>query len=99
MKTTTNSFARGLRVLRALKGHSLNGIRNADLAVLTGESPAFITRAMDTLIAEGFAARVHEGRFALSISMLQIAQGHATEMAAAADRIQEVSARINAGAR
>lgn len=99
MKTTTNSAARVLRVLRALKGHSLHGIRNADLATLTGESPAFITRAMDTLIAEGFAARVHEGRFALSTTVLQMAMSHASEMADAADRIKEVSARIMAGVR
>lgn len=99
MKTTTNSAIRVLRILKALKGHTLGGIRNADLSVMTDESPAFVTRAIDTLIAEGFAERLEDGRFAPSIALLQIAQAHAREMASATDRINEISARISAGSR
>lgn len=99
MKTTTNSAARALRVLKALKGHSLHGIRNADLATLTDESPAFITRAMDTLIAEGLAERMDSGRFRLGIMVAAIAHAHTHEMKEAAALINELDHRVNAGAR
>lgn len=88
-----------LRVFKALKGHTLHGLSNTDLARALKESPSLITRAMETLIAEGLAERRPDGRFALSISALQIAQAHANEMDSAMTRIREINHRVDAGSR
>lgn len=95
---TSDSGARILRVLKALKGYSLTGISNGELAKGLGESPANINRALNTLIAEGLAVKLDNGRFAPSIQLLQIAQAHANEMGAAQHRINEINQRVLAGA-
>ena len=95
---TSDSGARILRVLKALKGYSLTGISNGELAKGLGESPANINRAINTLIAEGLAVKLDNGRFAPSIALLQIAQAHANEMGADQHRINEINQRLLAGA-
>lgn len=98
-KTRTSATGgRVLRVFKALRGHSLTGLSNGDLAKALGESPATINRCMNTLIAEGMATKLDTGRFALSIAVLQIAQAHANEMAMAQGRINEINQRVLAGA-
>ena len=87
-----------LRVLKALRGHSLTGLSNGDLAKALGESPATINRCLNTLIVEGMATKLDTGRFALSVAVLQIAQAHANEMANAQSRINEINQRVLAGA-
>lgn len=96
---TTQSGARVLRVLSALKGRSLDGVSNAELARSLGETPATINRVLNTLIAEGFATKLDSGRFALSVKVLQIAQAYADEMARGQARITELTQRVSAGAR
>jgi DNA-binding IclR family transcriptional regulator len=95
----SDSGARVLRVLKALRGHTFTGLSNSELAKALGESPATINRCLNTLIAEGMATRLDTGRFALSIATLQIAQAHAEEMARAQNRINEINQRVLAGAR
>ena len=85
-------------MLKALKGYSLTGISNGELAKGLGESPANINRAINTLIAEGLAVKLDNGRFAPSIALLQIAQAHANEMANVISRVSEINARVAAGA-
>lgn len=97
MSRTVSSAARVLRVLKALKGHTVTGISNIELAQLTKDSPTNITRAMQTLIEEGLAVKLDNGRFAHSVGMLQIAQAHAEHMARLTDRMQEINQRIAAG--
>ncbi len=94
---TSSSSGRTLRVMKALRGHSLDGVSNGDLAKALGESPSAINRAMGTLIEEGLATKLDNGRFALSVAMLQIAQAHATEMSRATSRIAELTQRVAAG--
>lgn len=98
-KNTSSSGSRILRVLKALRGHSLNGISNSELAAALGESPANINRALNTLIEEGLAIKLDTGRFAPGIQLLQIAMAHSTEMTRAQDRINEINQRIIAGSR
>lgn len=98
-KNTSSSGSRILRVLKALRGHSLNGISNGELATALGESPAGINRALNTLIEEGLAIKLDTGRFAPGIQLLQIAMAHSTEMARAQDRINEINQRVIAGSR
>lgn len=92
------SAQKALRVFKALKGHSLNGISNQALAKGLGMVPSAVSRAMDALIAEGLARRLDNGNYALSIMTLQIAQAHANEMARATERINEINQRVLAGA-
>lgn len=61
---TSSSGTRILRVLKALRGHALNGVSNGELASALGESPANINRALNTLIEEGLALKLDNGRFA-----------------------------------
>lgn len=95
---TSDSGARVLRVLKALKGQTLTGISNGELAKGLNESPANINRALNTLIAEGLAVKLDNGRFAPSVALLQIAQAHANEMGMAQARINEINQRVLAGA-
>lgn len=97
--STYSSASKVLRVLKALKGHTLRGLSNNDLARMLDESPSAITRSVDTLIAENLAQRLPDGRFALSVGALQIAQAHANEMDRAMAHIQEINTRVVAGAR
>lgn len=95
---TSASGRRVLRVLKALKGHSVMGVSNGELAQALGESPANINRALNTLIEEGLATKLESGRFAHSVAMLQIAQAHYEHCAKVQGRIAEMNQRIAAGA-
>lgn len=98
-KPRTNDTAlRVLRVLKALKGHSLMDLSNGELAKALDESPANITRYLSTLVDSGLATKLDTGRYAPGIALLQIAQAHANEMANAQNRINEINQRVLAGA-
>ncbi|PAU86308.1 IclR family transcriptional regulator [Pseudomonas sp. WN033] len=96
---TSEGLARGLRVIKALRGKTLNGVSNGELAKALGESPATINRCLNTLVAEGFAMKLETGRYALSVAMLQIAQAHADEMGRTMNRVNELTQRVAAGSR
>lgn len=90
----SNSAIRALRVLKALRGHSLNGLSNTQLANHLNETPTNITRALQDLIAENLVLRLDNGLFVLSIACLQIAVAHAEEVNRATNRIDEFKQRI-----
>ncbi len=94
----SGSGIRVLRVLKALKGHTVTGLSNSELAQALNESPANVNRCLNTLIAEGLAVKLDNGRFAHSVQMLQIAQAHAEHVVRLQDRMQEINRRISAGA-
>ncbi|MBX9447872.1 helix-turn-helix domain-containing protein [Dickeya chrysanthemi] len=95
----SSAGTRILRVFKALKGHTLTGLSNSELAAALDDSPANINRALNTLIEEGLAQKLDNGRFALSMQTLQIAHAHASEVARAQDRINEMNQRLLAGSR
>lgn len=95
----SSSGSRILRVLKALRGHALNGVSNGALASALGESPANINRALNTLIEEGLALKLDNGRFAPGTQLLQIAIAYSNEMSRAQDRINEMNQRVMAGSR
>ncbi|MEG2663539.1 MAG: helix-turn-helix domain-containing protein [Hafnia sp.] len=102
MTTTTNassSIKRAMRVMKALKGHSLSGISNGELAKALNESPANITRTLNTLVDEGMAQKLDSGRYAPGMQLLQIAQSFSNEMANTQTRIAEMSQRVLAGSK
>ncbi|MGE4265787.1 MAG: winged helix-turn-helix domain-containing protein [Desulfovibrio sp.] len=97
-KATWTSARRCLRVLKALKGHSVHGLSNAQLAEGLGETPTNICRALSVLEEEGLVTRLETGRWAHSVVMLQIAQAHAVAMSTASDRLMEINRRVAVGA-
>ena len=68
-------------------------------AIEAGKLDAGQPVTIDTLIAEGLAQRLDNGRYAHAVQMLAIAQSHANEMAKASERIQEINQRVAAQAR
>jgi DNA-binding IclR family transcriptional regulator len=97
-KNSTTSARRALRVLKALRGHSLTGLSNKELAEGLRESPPNVTRALQDLEAEGLATKLDTGRWALSVAMLQLAHAYTAEVDAMQGRIVEMSRRVAAGA-
>lgn len=95
----SSSIKRALRVMKALKGHSLSGVSNGELAEALHESPANISRTLNTLVEEGMAQRLESGRYAPGMQLLQIAQSFASEMAATQTRIAEMNQRVLSGSR
>lgn len=91
------SLRRGLRILKALKGKSLHGLSNKELAKALGESPVNITRSIEVLIAEGMVQRLETGRYTPGMQLLFIAQAFSNEMAIAQTRIAELNQRVLAG--
>ncbi len=93
--STVKSAEKVLKVLKALRGHSLKGVSNQDLAKQLDESPSQIYRALQTLIAEGLAKQEEDGTFTLSAALIQMAKAHATEVDRAKARIAEFEQRTN----
>ncbi|EEI4451489.1 helix-turn-helix domain-containing protein [Salmonella enterica] len=96
-KNTSTPLQRGLRILKALKGKSLHGLSNRELAKALGESEVNISRAMETLTEEGLVQRLDTGRYAPGMQLLHIAQAFSNEMAAGQARIAELNQRVLAG--
>ncbi|ASD84969.1 helix-turn-helix domain-containing protein [Salmonella enterica] len=95
--SNSTTAKRAIRVMKALKGHSLNGLSNKELAKALSESPANITRALNELVSEGMAQRLESGRYAPGMQLLYIAQAFSNEMAAGQARIAELNQRVLAG--
>ncbi|EGA3601759.1 helix-turn-helix domain-containing protein [Salmonella enterica] len=96
-KSTSTPLQRGLRILKALKGKSLHGLSNRELAKALGESEVNISRAIETLTEEGLVQRLDTGRYAPGMQLLYIAQAFSNEMAAGQARIAELNQRVLAG--
>ena len=93
----STSTLKALSVMRALKGHSLSGVSNGELSKALKMPAPTVSRCLATLITAGFAIQLDNGRYALSVKALEIAQAHANEMARASDRINELNQRVMAG--
>ena len=97
-KTSTSTSARrALRVLEILKGQTLYGLSNAEIARALDETPVNITRTLGVLMESGFVQKLDTGRYAHSIKLLQIAQAHANELASAQSRLLEITHRVAVG--
>ena len=97
-KAQMTSAQRTLKVLEALKGRTLHGLSNSEIAKALGETPVNVSRALATLANEGWVTKLETGRYAHSIKCLQVAQAHADEMSRAQNRIMEINQRVAAGA-
>ncbi|HIE4801241.1 TPA: HTH domain-containing protein [Serratia marcescens] len=96
---TSSSAIRTLRVLIALKGHTMTGLSNGELAKALNVSPANISRDLASLVEVGLAIQLENGRYAHSVKMLQIAAAHTEHIAHMKSRMDEITQRITAGSR
>lgn len=94
--SVSTSTLKALSVMRALKGHTLSGLSNGDIAKQLNMPAPTVSRCLATLIEAGMATQLDNGRYALSVKTLEIAQAHANEMARATDRINELNQRVMA---
>ncbi|WP_336021357.1 helix-turn-helix domain-containing protein [Acinetobacter pittii] len=93
MTAVNKSASKVLKVLKALRGHSLKGATNQELANQLNESPSTITRALQTLVNEGLAMQEQDGSYTLGTAVVQMAKAHNTEIERAKARIEEVEKR------
>lgn len=91
------SAHRALAVLDTLKGQTLRGLSNGEIAQALHETPVNVSRALAVLVEAGWVTRLETGRYAHSIKCLQVAQAHANEMNQAQNRILEINQRVAAG--
>jgi DNA-binding IclR family transcriptional regulator len=100
MTEKTNLVSRTLQIISVLKGRTLNGLTNGEIAKATKLPAATVTRILAVMCADGFAMQHdNSGRYSLSVRMLQIAQCHADEMSRATSKIEELNQRVHTGAR
>lgn len=78
---------RVLRVLKALRGHSIEGLSNTELSQLLDESPVNITRAVQELMDEGLVSKLVNGKFVHSLEVELMGVTHLL-------LLQDVKARI-----
>ena len=90
---TVKSAEKVLKVLKALRGYSLQGVSNRELAIKLDESPSQITRALQTLVSEGLAKKNENDLYTLGTAVVQIAKAHESEMERAKARIAEIEQR------
>ena len=93
--STVKSAEKVLKVLKALRGHSLQGVTNQELAKRLGESPAQTYRALQTLMAEGLVKKDENDLYTLGTALVQIAKAHDSEMERAKARIAEYEQRTS----
>lgn len=96
---TNTSQVRILKIITALKGHTLTGLSNAEIADAIKDSKVNVSRTLDVMITEGFAVKHESGRFSLSNKFASIAMSTMLELDQAKSRIDEINQRITAGAR
>lgn len=83
-----NATVRALRILKAMKGRSLAGVSNKELALNLGESAVNVSRALKVLMAEGFVVKNEmTGRFMLSYQLLAMAREYQIELASQKSKI------------
>lgn len=96
--TSYNSVRRALKLLKALRGRTVDGVSVTELAQATGESVPNVSRMLAFMAGEGFVTKLETGHYAHSIQLLQMAQAHAEHMARLQDRLAEINRRVLAGA-
>ncbi len=93
----SKAVLRTLAVVETLKGQTLHGLSNREIADAIGDTPVNISRALADLTEAGWVRKLESGRYAHTVKLLQIAQAHANEMSQAQSRIQEINQRVLAG--
>ncbi|MFW2801537.1 MarR family transcriptional regulator [Acinetobacter baumannii] len=95
MSSTNKSAAKVLTVLFALRGHYIAGVSNKQLSESLNESPVFITRALQTLEANGWAEKRDNGNYAPSMKAVRFGMACKEECERVQARIDEYKQRLN----
>ncbi|MFU8924920.1 helix-turn-helix domain-containing protein [Acinetobacter puyangensis] len=93
--STVKAAGKVLRVIKAMRGHSLSGVSIKQLSEQLGEPASQVHRALQTLIDEGFAKQEPNGLYTIGTAMVQIATSHYSEIERAKARIAEVEQRTS----
>ncbi len=89
----SESARRTLRVMKILKGRTIDGLAVIDIATAINETPTNTVRCLQDLSVEGLVEKKPTGRYSLSIQMHQIAEAHREEMQRARQRLDEMNQR------
>ncbi|MEC5497018.1 MarR family transcriptional regulator [Acinetobacter seifertii] len=92
--STNKSAGKVLKVLFALRGHYVMGISNKQLSESLNETPVFITRALQTLEADGWAEKRDNGNYAPSMKAIRFASACKEEYDRLKARIDEYEKRL-----
>lgn len=92
--STIQAATKVLKVLKALRGHSLTGISLKDISSQLGESPSQTYRALQTLVDEGFATQLDDGSYVLGNALVAISHCHVEEIERMNSRISEHMQRV-----
>lgn len=85
-----------LRLINVLAGHEITGLTPAEIASAQNCNPSSVTRDLANLRAAGFAEHVPEtGRWRLSPQVVQISLRHATALAQARTRLDDITQRFS----
>lgn len=96
MTEAITALQKGLRVLKLLPGHALDGLSNLQLAQASGFSPSAVTRILQVLIEEGLAEKTESGRFVPGMGLARLGVRTLDELDKSQQRIDEMRARIAA---
>lgn len=83
-----------IRTMKALNGYTLSGLSITELSKAINASPANVTRYLNTLVSEDMSRKLENGRYALGIGMIQIAQTTASDLLKNRDEIDDILRRI-----
>ena len=86
---------RVLKVFKALEAHPIIGVSNKEIADGLGISPAYVSRDLDDLIAEGLVVKLDNGRYAYSVKTLQIAEQFRRQHEGIKAKMDELNQRVN----
>ncbi|AVN30067.1 MarR family transcriptional regulator [Acinetobacter baumannii] len=95
MTSPNKSAGKVLKVLFALRGHYVFGLSNKQLSESLNESPTFITRALQTLEADGWAEKRDNGNYAPSMKAVKFATACKEEYDRVQARIDEYNQRLH----
>ena len=92
-KNTGAAQLRLLKVIEALSGHEVFGIRLKEVAIAVKGSNPTVLRDLDTLAAGGWAKQDENGLWRLDTKLVQIANHFRHGIADAGRRVDEIQQR------
>lgn len=89
-----NATKRALKIIKAMRSATFSGISVTELAKSVNTSTVNICRDLDDLMSEGMVEKRDDGRYQLSVAMLQIASAYQSDYNRMSDRLAEINNRI-----
>lgn len=86
---------RALKIIKAMRSATFSGISVSELAQAINTSSVNVCRDLDDLVSEGMVEKRDDGRYQLSVTLLQIATAYQTDYNRMASRLAEINNRIN----